>query len=201
VSSAVPTLLDLTTSLGSHTLEVVIEPSRYQGDTVSSEPSLGRTYFARELQFYKVFMLQSDLSVHETLVYNAPSANSRPEHENVRNITWTRTTRPRGVRKTRSRKHIRVVDTDDMHDFIVPEGIEVANKPVSRSPATQSEDEQNTSTARRVVDHRLIYDALARKDDDSETTAATIDVPTVTTQLRRTILESVDSSLLPLGTM
>jgi RNA polymerase I-specific transcription initiation factor RRN6 len=203
VSSAVPTLLDLTTSLRSHTLEVVIEPSRFEGDTISSEPSLGRTYFARGLQFYKVFMLQSDLSVHETIVYNAPSANSQPEHESVRNITWTRITRPRGSRDTRSRKHIRVADGDEMHDFIVPEGIEVMNKPISKfgSPATGSEEEQNTSTASRVVDHRLVYDALARKDDDSETTATTIDVQTAITKLRQIILGSVDSPSSPLGTM
>jgi RNA polymerase I-specific transcription initiation factor RRN6 len=203
VSSAVPTLLDLTASLSSHTLEVVIEPSRFQGDTVSSEPSLGRTYFARQLQFYKVFMLQSDLSVHETIVYNAPSANSQPEHESVKNITWTRITRPREMSGTQSRKHIRVADGDEMHDFIVPEGIEPMNRLISKlgSSATESEEEQNTSTARRLVDHRLVYDALARKADDSETTATTIDVQTATAQLRQIILESVESSSPPLGTM
>jgi RNA polymerase I-specific transcription initiation factor RRN6 len=194
-SSAMPTLLDLTTDLPSHTLEVVMEPCRYQGDTTSSETGLGRTYFARGLQFYKVFMLQSNLSVHESILYIVPPSNGHSEDETVANVTWTRIFRPR--------KDVRVANSDEMHNFIVPEGIEAMNKPISNlaSPALESDEEESASRAPRLVDHRLVYDALTRKHDGGEIRATTIDVPTVTAQVRDSIVESANSSPPPLGTM
>lgn len=190
-----PTLLDLTADLASHTLEIVMEPCRFQGDTTSSEPSLGRTYFARGLQFYKIFMLQSNLSVHESILYTVPPSTSWSEDEAVTNVTWTRIFRPR--------KDVRIPNSDEMHNFIVPGGIEATNKPISnlRLPAPESDEEENEGRVYRVVDHRLVYDALTRQRDGGETTAGTIDVPTVTAQVRQSIVESTNSSPPPLGTM
>jgi RNA polymerase I-specific transcription initiation factor RRN6 len=193
VSSATPTLVNLTTGLTSHTIGIAIEPCRYQGDTVSSELGLGRTYFARGLRFYKAFMLQSDLSVHETILYVGPSPGADLEHEAVEDVTWTRAYQPRN--------DARIALGDEMDNFLEPEGIEAMNKPITNFAiqSSESEEEESMISVGRVVDHRLIYDALTRKHRGSET--ASIDVPTITARVRQSLVEPASYSQLSLGTM
>jgi RNA polymerase I-specific transcription initiation factor RRN6 len=194
VSSAIPTLLHLITGVASNTLEVATEPCRFQGDTDSGGPGrLGQIYHARKLRFMKVFMLQSDLSVYETVLYTAPLADGGSEHEAVEDITWTKTYLPR--------KNVLVAEGDEMRNFIELEGIEAINKPISSlvSQAPKAEEGQNKASARRVVDHRLLYDALTRKHHGSVT--ANIDIRTVTARLKQSLVAPASCPEPPPGTM
>jgi hypothetical protein len=194
ISSAIPTLLHLTTGVASHTLEVAMEPCGFQGDTASTEPGrLGQTYHAHGLRFFKVFMLQSDLSVYETILYIVPSADGGSENAAVEDITWTITYLPR--------KNVRVTEDDETSNFLELEGTEAMNKPIwsLAVQASKFEEEQSKASGRRVVDHRLLYDALVRKHHGSET--ANVDIATITTRLKQSFIAPASSSQPPLGTM
>jgi RNA polymerase I-specific transcription initiation factor RRN6 len=162
-----------------------MEPLLSQGDVGSSSEGLGRLYFAQGLRFYKLFVLRSDLSIHEAIVYCTTQPNAK-----VEDITWSRVYQPN--------KSVRTIGTiQELDDFLEPDGIEAMDSPLSKLPSQTPEymqgDEHNT--ARRVSDHTLLYDTLTQK----ETTTANGSV--VIAQMKQLLAENSDGAQLPLGTL
>jgi hypothetical protein len=84
-----------------------------------------------------------------------------------------------------------------MDGFLEDEGPESIDGPVSKllSQTPIGVQLESNTTSRRVVDRTSLYGALLQAD------VTTIDVPTVTVQLKQLLLETVDASELPLGTL
>ena len=74
-----------------------------------------------------------------------------------------------------------------MDDFLQPEGIETMEQPGSKLVSQQpmSLGSKSLGLAHRVVDHRFAYNALIKTE--TESTAGTIDMQTLATQLKQSL--------------
>jgi RNA polymerase I-specific transcription initiation factor RRN6 len=197
ISSSGPTLLELDVDEPGHTLQVAMEPCRYQGDTTSSIPSLGRAYLAQGLSFYKLFMFRSNLSVHEIIVYATPSTAAREtSRDEVKDLSWTIVFRPKKAVRT-------IGDIQEMDDFLQPEGIEAMTEPQSKllSQVPRLTDRTEMDTTHRVVEHVLLYNTLSHDESDTGTTAMSLSVPVMVTQLRMRLSDSDYNAEPPMGTL
>ncbi|KAH3969747.1 hypothetical protein HBH68_137300 [Parastagonospora nodorum] len=197
-SSFDPTYLDLAVDGPGHTLQVTMEPCRFQGDISSSAQGQGRTYLAQGFTFYKLFMLRSDLSVHESIIYAASSAGSSTVENDhtVEDLIWTRIYRPR--------KDVRTIGgIQEMDDFLEPEGIEAIEEPVSklRLQVPNLNNGKQADFANRAVDHRSLYDALTGNDIGEEENGGAVDVPSVVIQHQGMLISSTNIPQVPLGTL
>jgi RNA polymerase I-specific transcription initiation factor RRN6 len=197
-ASSDPTLLDLATDGTSHIIQTIMEPCPFEGDASLNLPGLGRSYFARGLQFYKLFMLQSDLSMHEIIVYAqlGEHSNSTEQCDAVQEISWTTVyPRRRDGRTIRSNR--------EMDDFLELPGIDALQHPMPKLPLRSSPwlQRKPTDEAHRIVDQRLIYDILTRPELEREAPTATIDIPVVINQLKQLLAGHPYPAQLPLGTL
>ncbi|KAL5117871.1 hypothetical protein ACEQ8H_004189 [Pleosporales sp. CAS-2024a] len=183
VSSTDPTALDLEVGGAGHILKLTLEPCRYHGDTSRGHNS-ATSYLADGVAFYKLFVLRSDLSVHETIVYATASVAAKVgANEAVENLLWTRTCRPK--------KRLRTIgDVQEMDDFIELDGIEAMKAPTSKllAQAPRSCEDQGWDTAQRAVDHRPLYDALLQNRDEG------FDIATLATRLQQVYCDMSESS-------
>jgi RNA polymerase I-specific transcription initiation factor RRN6 len=196
-SSASPTVLDLNVDAPGHTLQITMELCVFQGDLTSNNLGSGRQYIARGLRFFKLFMLRSDLSVHESILYaTSPLIRGEGHDATVRNVSWTRAYRPRHDVRT-------VRKVQEMDDFVELEGMETLEVPVSKlaSQAPKVVEGKEMDTAHRVVDHRTIYDALLQRRSTGIAAAELVDIPTVVKQLAELLTDSTDLSQLPISTL
>lgn len=197
-SSFDPTYLDLAVDGPGHTLYFTMEPCRFQGDVSSSTQSRGRTYLAEGFTFYKLFMLRSDLSVHESIIYAASSAGSTTTENDhsVEDLVWTIIYRPR--------KDVRTIGgIQAMDDFLELEGIVAMEEPVSKLPLqvpTLTNGKQ-ANLANRAVDHRPLYDALTRNHTGEEENGGAVDAPSVVIRHQGMLISSTDIPQVPLVTM
>jgi hypothetical protein len=192
-----PTLLDLVVDGPGHTLHVTMEPCLFQGDTSSNTPSHGRAYFRQGLTFNKLFMLRSDLSVHESIVYATSTGGiTKAEDAHIEDLFWTVIYRPKSNVRT-------IRDIQEMDDFLEPEGIEAITEPTSKLPlqVPTLTDKKRRDSARRTVDNRTLYRALIRNDHSDEETARTVNVPSLVTRLQEMFMDLTDIAQLPLGTL
>ena len=197
-SSFDPTYLDLAVDGPGYTLQVTMEPCRFQGNVSSSTQGLGRRYFAEGFAFYKLFMLRSDLSVHESIIYTASSSGSTTNESNhsVEDLVWTIIYRPR--------KDVRTIGgIQEMDDFLEPEGIEAMEEPVSKLPlqVPTLTNGKKANMANRAVDHRPLYDALTRNHTGEEENGGAVDVPSVVIRHQGMLISSTDIPQVPLGTL
>ena len=188
VSSANATRLELTVDGEGQITQVIMDPLPFQGDVGSHPEGLARSYLAQGLRFYKLFVIRSDLSIHEAVVYCTTQL-----HAKVEDIAWSKV--------DQLNKTVRTIGTiQEMDDFVEPEGIEALDGPLSKFTSqgpgcVQGEDD---NTARRVSDHTLLYDALTGKEMNTIDVA---DVTDVTAQMAQLLAENSGQSQLPLGTM
>jgi len=157
----------------------------------------GRSYMEQGISFYRLFVTRSNLSVDELIVYTPGPAsedfNSR-EHI-VHDFDRALVRRPRrGISKRD------VIDKDE-EDFIVPNGLSVAQGPklktVSQEPTWVQR--RRRAPCQNSVDYRLIYDALIHSENSMEGSES-VDITTVTNQLRQVLADDSELSL-PLGTL
>jgi RNA polymerase I-specific transcription initiation factor RRN6 len=197
-ASSGPTLLKFATDGASRILQLNMEPCPNDGDVSRSLPSLGRSYFERGLRFYKLFMLQSDLSVHEIILYTGLSEGSHltEQRDAVKDIFWT-TAYPRR-RRVRTLGGIR-----EMDDFLEPAGIEVLQRPTSKLPlqGTPRAQRKTINKTHRLVDQTLIYDLLTRMEFEQDASSTAVNIPIVVTQLKQLLAGQPDPAQLPLGTL
>ncbi|KAF1919926.1 RNA polymerase I-specific transcription-initiation factor-domain-containing protein [Ampelomyces quisqualis] len=186
VSSCSPTLLDLVTDGAGRIIQMALEPCIFQGDTSSAAPGLGREYFGRNLHFFNLSVLLSDMSVHEIILYaDYAGPNGARRDKEVVELSWITAYRPR--------KNVRTIEgIREMDGLLQPEGIETIVQPESRLPSQQliPLEPKATGLAHRVADHRFVYDALIKTD--MEPTAGRIDIRTVAAQLKQSLDSSTD---------
>jgi RNA polymerase I-specific transcription initiation factor RRN6 len=192
-SGSDPTLLGLAVDGMGQTLQVMMEPCPFEAFVPSNIRSFGQAYLARGLSFYKLFILQSDLSIHETIVYTQNSVDIK---DSVEDILWTKFDQRRKAVRTK-------VGAGEFDDFLDLSGIHRTEFPVSKLPLQLPTRFERTTmnTVHRVSDYRLIYDALTRVRLAGEATMASTDIPNVTAQLSQLLAASSELSQLPLGTL
>lgn len=224
VSSANTTRLELAVQGDERIMQLAMEPLHFEGELESSSEGLARSYFAQGLKFYKIFVLRTDLSVHEVIICgflptNRDETMNEQSHEAALNPDRLRHTPERRVfRKsiadsnrqpqmliediTWSKIHqpsMNVLSAgliEEMDDFIKPEGFGATDGPVSRLVSQVPQWTQTKSAqSHRVADNTSLYDALAGKNTN------TIDVPVVTAQIKQLLVENIDVSQLPLDTL
>lgn len=181
VSSCSATLLDLATDGTGQIVQMVLQPCIYQGDTASATPGLGRDYFARNLRFFNLFMLLSDLSVHETIL----CASGGKRDGSVADLAWSTSYRPR--------KDVRTVgEIREMDGFLQPEDIETMEQPESKLPSQDPIllESKATGLAHRIANHRFLFDALV--EQDVEPTDRKIDIQTIASQLKQLLGRPTD---------
>jgi RNA polymerase I-specific transcription initiation factor RRN6 len=160
---------------------MVLQPCTYQGDTASATPGLGRDYFTRNLRFFNLFMLLSDMSVHEAILCADSLAYSGARRdEAVADLSWSTAYRPRKDVRT-------IAGIREMDGFLQPEGIENVEQPESKLPSQEPIllESKATGLAHRITDHRFIFDALVKPDVES--TGGTIDIQTIASQLKQSL--------------
>jgi RNA polymerase I-specific transcription initiation factor RRN6 len=198
LSSPNPTLLDLATDGAGRIIQIHVEPCPFQGDTSANVSGLGRSYLAQGIQVYKTFMLQSDLSVHETILCARVFADGglTENHDAVEAVSWTIAYRPRRDVRT-------IRDIKEMDNLIEAEEIEIKEPPTSKllSQEPKWAESKTLGTAYRLIDHKFVYDMLIQRDSDKELTAENVEVPHVTTQLKQLLARNSDLMQLPLGTL
>ncbi|KAH8724887.1 RNA polymerase I-specific transcription initiation factor RRN6-like protein [Phaeosphaeriaceae sp. PMI808] len=197
-SSTNPTLLNLTLNEAYCNLHLIMEPLRFQGDVRPDNPGLGRSYCAQGLQFYKLFALRSDLSVHEMIVHAHPftGSSATPHQSSVEDLSWSISYRPRKV--VQSARAMQ-----DMDDFLDTEGVKTLENPLSRlAPQTPWwMHSRSVGTAQNMADLRLVYDALNQDASGGETSSTTVDVVVVTSRAKELLASTSDLSQLPIGTL
>jgi|TARA_R110002003_G_scaffold232_9_gene16770 hypothetical protein len=108
----------------------------------------------------------------------------------VKELGWSTTYRPR--------RYENAIQEDD--DILDVEGFEATKEPLPKLPSqmaewTQSQDGHRTPL---TFNFRYLYDALSQKAPGDE---PTIDIPSVTNQLRALLIEDAAISQSPLGTL
>ncbi|KAF2828974.1 hypothetical protein CC86DRAFT_403628 [Ophiobolus disseminans] len=183
VSSANATRLELAFDGKAHPIQTILEPLHFQGDVASMSESLGRSYFAQGLRFYKAFVLCSDLSIHEAVVYCTTRSHG------VDDIAWSRAYQPN--------KSVRTIgNIQEMDDFLESDAIEVMENPMPKlASQTPQWVQRGPPEAHRVADHTSLYDALIQNG------ATTVDIPLVASQVKQLLVATQDMSQLPLGTL
>jgi RNA polymerase I-specific transcription initiation factor RRN6 len=193
ISSSDPTPLSVVADGTGHTMQLIMEPCPLEGDMSLNSSGPGQAYLARGLSFYKLFMLQSDLSVHETIVYSQISSENE---YSVENISWARI--------HHRRKEVRAkAGVGEFDDFLDPSGNHGTELPVSKLPLQLPARIVRTAmnAVHRVADYKLLHDALTQIQTADEAIMATIDIHTVNAQLSQLLADSSDLSQLPLGTL
>lgn len=196
VSSSSPTTLDLSIygSEVGHITQFHMEILQFKGDVASDIPGPGHAYASRRLQFYKLFAVRSDLSMHELILYNdAPSDATSATSEPVEDIRWTSVFRPR--------KDGRPVK--EMDDFFIPAASKPTDGPIPKLALQVPRwlEAQELNTRRRETDHTLLYDALSQDPIDGDGQDSSMDVAVVARKVEHMLQGDDDSSTLPIGTL
>ncbi|KAF2027666.1 hypothetical protein EK21DRAFT_102370 [Setomelanomma holmii] len=192
VSCSTPTLIKPDLNGAGKVLHITLEPLPFAGDTTSAASGAGRMFARQGIQFYKLFVLRSDLSIQEAVLYSSRSSGGAAgddQEVQIKDLGWSTTYRPR-----------RKATTADDGDFLDLEDFDGIAAPVSKLALQVPIEMQrrHTSIARPIVDHRSMYDALSRKFGHGE---ASIDVATVTDQLKELLTSHGNNSQLPQGTL
>ncbi|PVH96918.1 hypothetical protein DM02DRAFT_730873 [Periconia macrospinosa] len=168
------------------------------GGQPSSDRSLGDLYKEAGIQFYRLSVMLSDLSVHESLFYSF--SDSKHRHLRVEPTSWIKTQR---VQKCSGKIVLDFAETED--DFIVPNGLEKTEAPRLKSPQQppRTIPRRTQPNPWYISDQRVLYHALdnvhfAGAEDSLLTTTELAHVIEEITQLLAN-QESVDQ--LPLNTL
>lgn len=191
-SSNSPTMIEPLLDAAAQTTQMTLEPMHFAGDTTSTAHGVGREYYRQGVQFYKLFTLQADLSVHERIVYSsdlyAPLVDAHTSA--LKELGWSTSYRPR-------RYEIAKPEDDDILDV---EGFEATNEPQTKLPQQTPEwrQGQDANESRSTFDFRYFYDVL---NHESPNDKPTIDIPTMISRLRALLTEDTEISRSSLGTL
>lgn len=172
VLSENPSVLDIILDHKGHTLQIAMEPFELQTKESATTPGLGEGDLMQGLRFFRLFMLRSDLGVHEAMIYSTSAPDESVEYENrVVDISWSKSYRLAQSLRT-------PVEVDEMDDFLLPDRSDVVDPPetklMSQRPiSTNAEDE---TLAQRMVDHRPLYDAMVHEHPEFDRSSGSVDV-------------------------
>lgn len=193
-----PVTVDLATDGHGHNTQLHIEPMTYGETSLKSSYVLGpgRSYLSRDIEFHRIFVTQSDLSIHELVVYSCENDTSMSLDGGVEDFKRVLIRQPR---RNISRREV----LDDAVDFVVPDGLDALADPGS-SMWLQTPRWSRAQAPRsfpRVIDYQLLYHALIRSERHFDEPDGLMDIAVLSTELQQ--LLSDDSSLLPvpLGTL
>ncbi|KAH7069112.1 RNA polymerase I-specific transcription-initiation factor-domain-containing protein [Paraphoma chrysanthemicola] len=190
VSSSSPTLIGSFLDGIGHVISMAMDHLPFTGDTNSTALGVGRLYFMQGRQFYKLFTMRADLSVHEHIV-NVPAASKNGGNQptgSVKDLGWSTTYRPRRYENAIQE------DVLDIEEFEALEG------PIPKLPyqAAAWRDIRDHSGNHSTLDFQLLYGAMIRRAGSDD---PNVDVPTLASQLKERILGSAGVEQLPLGTL
>ncbi|KAH7088796.1 RNA polymerase I-specific transcription-initiation factor-domain-containing protein [Paraphoma chrysanthemicola] len=190
ISSSSPTLIGSFLDGIGHVTSIAMDHLPFTGDTDSTALGVGRLYFMQGRQFYKLFTMQADLSVHEHIVYvPAVSKNGGNQQTgSVKDLGWSTIHRPKRYKNALEEEIL------DIEEFEALEG------PISKLPfqAAAWRDIRDHGRNHSTLDLGVLYGAVSRRarSDDPK-----VDIPTLAGQLRERVLDSAGVEQLPLGTL
>ncbi|KAL6710212.1 hypothetical protein ACN47E_009158 [Coniothyrium glycines] len=176
-----PSLLQLDIDEPGSTLEIYVKPMYMtQSNQKSYFPGPGKVYMEAGIQFYRIFVLRSDLSVQEFVVHT----DSQPiQVEDFKRSVI----RHRRLRVSR----YDVVDEED-DDFIAPDGMTALAIPKSRIASQMLKRTNQHYEASELLyrDMDLMLDALTAMQS-----TASIDITVVTNQLQQILVDERHSDI------
>lgn len=191
-----PITLDLELHHQGYTSQLHIETMDY-GETRQENfaPGPGHSYLELGFEFYRVYALRSDLSIHE-LVFHTPGHSEKDSGTVIEDFKRSMVRRPR-----RDIPNKEVID--DWANFLAPNGLDEADKPGFRiaSQAPEWIQSWKRPVMQRGRDYRLIYDALTQPENDSDEGSGLVDISVVTTELKQMLLDEPGGSTPPIGTL
>lgn len=182
ICSASPTELDLTMNAPGHTLQLILEPCEFRvKESAYATRGLGRQYPSRGLLFFRLFILRSNLGVYETVLCTEPLVDGDIDQDGmIGDLSWSKVYHERNPHTAHY--------VQEMDDFLQPEGIEPMDYPelklVAQIPTYLHAEE--ISIPQRLVDHRLLYDAIVHQPPLSSDSGS-IDVPRLMNHVKQTL--------------
>lgn len=181
VYSASPTVLELVIDAPGHILQIVVEPCQFRVRKSPYSRSHGRRYHTRGLDFYRLFMLRSNLGVYEGVLYSVPLPNKAVEQEDaLEDLAWSKVYR----KGHKTARHIQ-----EMDDWLQPEGIEPMDLPESKLLAQipAFPDFKDITFAQRMVDHGFLYNVMVHPQPIRDTDRGELNVSTLLDRIKRTL--------------
>lgn len=181
VCSASPTVLDLMIDAPGHMLQIVVEPCEFRVNESSYSQSLGQRYHSRGFEFYRLFLLNSNLGVHEAVLHSTALLDGGVQQdEAIRDLCWSKVYR----NHTQTSRYVQ-----EMDDFLEPEGIEPMEFPELKHSAQKPAfpDVKDIAFAQRTIDHRPLYDAVVHGQRVLDLDRGSMDVPTLIERIKQTL--------------
>jgi RNA polymerase I-specific transcription initiation factor RRN6 len=162
------------------------------------DPDLERLYAEEDVNFYRLNVMLSDLSIREILLYscNGNRKRSSLQIEPVSRISFVRIRGCYGEN---------LVDEDDMKDFIVPDGLTIARLPVLKNPyeLPKTLERRTAPPAWYFYDYGSFYKTLVQPAPTvvDEGLLETADLAVVVNEVKRLLLDHSISAEPVLGTL
>jgi RNA polymerase I-specific transcription initiation factor RRN6 len=194
-----PTLLRLAGEELLDTIQIHMEPMPIgESSQEAYHFGPGRSYMARGIKFYRIFVLQSDLSVHEFVVHSHKSVVMESDND-VPTVEDFKRSLVRHPRRDASRRE--VIEEEDSNPFI-PDGLQVMDGPMckiaSQLPTTlRTHHRASVNSAR---DYTLLYSALDQDGKCFERPTKTTDIATLMTKIQQMLITELDPQS-PLDTL
>ncbi|KAG9194538.1 hypothetical protein G6011_04573 [Alternaria panax] len=183
VTGSDPSMLDLSIPGSGHITDIFMEPMQ-QGDLRS------------EADLFQLFVMQSDLSVHELVVCTQASTTVDMTNDHaITDFTRSTITRPRDLTLKS-----RTANRDD--EFLCPDGLANTELPYSKAATLWSDQytSSNKSTALEIRNNGLLGDVILRSMILAEKSGA-IDAVTVMDQVNEMLATGANLPSVPLGTL
>lgn len=180
-----PGILDLTVNEPGQITSLHMEPMQQGGIRI-------------DLDFFRLFVTLSSSSIHELVIYTGKSlAQESPDSfQAVEDFTRSMIRRPRvGISKTE------VVNKED--DFVAPDGLTVVEllRPKNPPKIFKRGESAVCASAHETRNNELLYEALRRPENAMGDAPSSIDVATVTDELKQMLTDEPNSVSLPIGTL
>jgi hypothetical protein len=170
-------------------MHLQLDPMQFGVQTQSTlKAGPGSSYMEAGLKFYQLSVALSDLSVYQTIVY-IPEGEGAQSASLVRTIEWD---------KVVHAKHslYASLDLDDIHDFVVPDGLDDLAAPVSKadSQVPKRLAVQDPNASNRCIDNTLLYTVLTSNTSVPDST----EVNVILNRIEQMFIDTVS---LPSGTL
>lgn len=179
--------------------QMYIDRLSYGAPITMYDRGLGNNYQDAEIEFYRLSLVLSDLSIREVLLH-VQDGNGKRNTIHIEPTSWIRTVRPKTC-TVRSR-----VNADDADDgFVEPDGRVDAQQPrvKSSSEPLRNLDRRKVPVPWYFSDYHSLYEALVAtpSTDGGESALETADIDFVVGQVKQLLAGNTDMREPPLGTL
>jgi RNA polymerase I-specific transcription initiation factor RRN6 len=197
VLSPDPSVLNLDIDGTGRITEIRMEFMQY-GDIgkMAYDPGPGRLYREKDIRFFRLYVTQSDLTVHELVVYIQDPGSDESTDSDPFVADFKRSI----IRHPRQDTSKDEVITGE-GEFILPDGLTTIEAPRSKTKSQMPKWGQAHTTLHGGRDNGLLVTALSRPEHREDGAPISVDVEVVTNQIKEMLEDDFDTSNVPLGTL